>query len=62
MNEATPTHAHTLKSAATCLQLSERKVATLIAEGKLRSFKIGRSRRVSDDAIREFVREMEAAD
>ncbi|MFC8715798.1 helix-turn-helix domain-containing protein [Kitasatospora sp. NPDC057198] len=32
----------------------------LIGSGELRSIKIGRSRRVPDDALREFVRRLDA--
>ncbi|MFJ4794138.1 helix-turn-helix domain-containing protein [Kitasatospora purpeofusca] len=34
-------------------------VKALIASGELRSIKIGRSRRVPDDALREFVRRLD---
>jgi excisionase family DNA binding protein len=47
--------AHTIKTAAARLELSERKIRELVSTGELGSVKIGRSRRVTDDQLAAFL-------
>lgn len=46
----------TIEEAAQILNVSERTVATLIADEELRSLKVKRCRRVPKEAIEEYVR------
>ena len=50
----------TLKETAVALRLSRSKLYELMAAGKLRSVKIGGSRRISATALAEFVAALEA--
>jgi excisionase family DNA binding protein len=52
----------TVPEAAECLGVSEAKGWQLIARGQLRSLKIDHSRRVSREAIADYIREREAAE
>ena len=51
--------AYTMEEAARLLNLSARKMDQLVALRLIRSFKVGRSRRVSAEAIQEFIKKME---
>jgi len=53
--------AYAPKDAARLLGLSERKLDELIATRAIRSFKVGKSRRISADAIEEFIKRSERA-
>ena len=53
--------AYAPKDAARLLGLSERKLDELIATRALKSFKVGKSRRISSDAIDQFIKEREKA-
>jgi excisionase family DNA binding protein len=50
----------TLKETAVALRLGRSKLYELMAAGKLRSVKIGGSRRISATALAEFVAALEA--
>jgi excisionase family DNA binding protein len=52
----------TLKETAVALRLGRSKLYELMAAGKLRSVKIGGSRRISATALAEFVAALEAQD
>lgn len=52
---------YTPAEAAAYLRCSRDLVYELCASGALRSFKLGRSRKISADALAEFVNEREAA-
>jgi len=52
----------TLKETAVALRLGRSKLYELMAAGKLRSVKIGGSRRISATALAEFVAALEARD
>lgn len=45
----------TVREAAEALSLSQNGIYNLINGGQLRSVKIGRSRRISSDALAEFI-------
>jgi excisionase family DNA binding protein len=49
------------REAAKMLGVSERKVAELIASKEIKSFKVGKSRRITLEAIFAFIRRAEAA-
>lgn len=50
----------TIKDASDELRLSRSQVYELIKRGELRSLTIGKSRRVTPDALDEFIRKAEA--
>jgi excisionase family DNA binding protein len=52
----------TLKETAVALRLGRSKLYELIAAGKLRSVKVGGSRRIPATALAEFVEALEAED
>jgi excisionase family DNA binding protein len=52
-------HAYRTREVAAKLSVSKRPVDEMIATGELPSFKIGRCRRVSDEALRRFVSDRE---
>ncbi|WIM97802.1 helix-turn-helix domain-containing protein [Actinoplanes oblitus] len=52
--------AYSAKHAGAVLDLSERTVQNLIANGRIRSFLEGRSRRISRRALEEYCRNREA--
>jgi excisionase family DNA binding protein len=52
----------TLKETAVALRLGRSKLYELIAAGKLRSVKVGGSRRIPATALAEFVEALEAQD
>jgi excisionase family DNA binding protein len=52
----------TLKETAVALRVGRSKLYELMAAGKLRSVKIGGSRRISATALAEFVAALEAGD
>jgi excisionase family DNA binding protein len=52
----------TVPEAASCLGVSEAKGWQLVARGQLRSLKIDSSRRVSTEAIADYIREREQAE
>jgi excisionase family DNA binding protein len=51
--------AYTMEEAARLLNLSARKMDQLIALRMIRSFKVGKSRRISADALHEFIKQQE---
>jgi excisionase family DNA binding protein len=53
--------AYTMEQAARLLNLSQRKMDQLIALRMIRSFKVGKSRRISADALEEFIKQQERA-
>lgn len=53
--------AYTTEDAARLINLSARKMDQLIALGLIRSFKVGKSRRISADALQEFIKQQERA-
>jgi excisionase family DNA binding protein len=50
----------TVEESARELRIAKRRVWALIQDGSLSSVKIGRSRRISRDAIEQYVRQLEA--
>lgn len=52
-----PTMLLTTKETARELRIAERRVFTLIKDGSLPSVKIGKSRRISREAIEEYIRQ-----
>ena len=48
--------------AAKILNVSRSQVYVLLKDGALRSVKIGRSRRISENQLRSFIEQVEAAD
>ncbi len=50
---------YTVGQAAKRTNISETKLWSAIKDGRLRSFKLGRSRRVSESALREFISDLE---
>ncbi|WP_037081007.1 excisionase family DNA-binding protein [Pseudonocardia spinosispora] len=51
---------HTVESAAQLLSISRTRVYELIKNGEIFSVRIGRLRRIPDDALRDFVRALTA--
>ena len=54
--------AYTIQETAELLSCSERHVYNLLGKEGLRSFKVGSCRRVSSDALHEFILTREGAD
>lgn len=54
-------NAYTVEQVAEMLQIGRDKVYALIRTKKLRSLKIGKSRRITADQLSEFVKSMETA-
>jgi excisionase family DNA binding protein len=50
---------YTLEQVAERLQISRRKLYQLIGTGQLRSIKLGSRRRISEDALTEFIAGLE---
>lgn len=53
--------AYSVNEAARLLSISPRKLTYLISMREIRSFKVGKSRRITNDAIQEFVKKSERA-
>lgn len=53
--------AYTLPEVAQLLNLSLRKVVYLVSSRELRSFRVGKSRRVSAETLEEFIKKSEKA-
>jgi excisionase family DNA binding protein len=53
--------AYSVNEAARLLSISPRKLTYLIGMREIRSFKVGKSRRITGDAIQEFVKKSERA-
>ena len=53
--------AYRMPEVARLLGLSERKIDDLVATGELKSFKVGKSRRVSAEALDLFIKKRERA-
>jgi excisionase family DNA binding protein len=53
--------AYTMEQSARLLNLSARKMDELVALKLIRSFKVGKSRRISADALEEFIKQQERA-
>jgi excisionase family DNA binding protein len=53
--------AYTMEEAARLLNLSARKMDQLVALRLIRSFKVGKSRRISAESIQEFIKKQEKA-
>jgi|HubBroStandDraft_5_1064220.scaffolds.fasta_scaffold1535831_1 excisionase family DNA binding protein len=53
--------AYTMEQSARLLNLSARKVDELVKLRMIRSFKVGKSRRISADALEEFIKQQERA-
>ncbi|MFD0851234.1 helix-turn-helix domain-containing protein [Actinomadura adrarensis] len=51
---------YTVEQVAEILQVSRDKIFTLIRTGQLRSLKIGKLRRITDQHIAEFIAELES--
>lgn len=58
---ATPVRGYTVEQVAEMLQVGRDKVFALLRTGQLRSLKIGRSRRITDQHLAEFVSSLEQA-
>lgn len=58
--ESGPTMLLTVDETARHLRIAKRRVWTLIEDGSLPSVKIGRSRRISQAAVAEYIRKLEA--
>ncbi|MGH7937795.1 MAG: helix-turn-helix domain-containing protein [Bryobacteraceae bacterium] len=59
MRESQPVNVITVPEAARALRLSVRSVVKLISAGRLRSFRVGRARRLSQKALVDFIRARE---
>lgn len=57
-----PTQLHPLTEVQSRLSIGRTKVFKLIESGELRSVKIGKSRRVSEQALRDFIAALEEGD
>jgi excisionase family DNA binding protein len=53
------TISHSVERAAELTDIPQTKLRQAISDGLLRSFKVGRSLRVSDKALREFISKLE---
>ena len=53
---------HTVEGAAARLSLGRTHTYALVASGAIRSVKVGRSRRIPEAALREFVAALEGGD
>jgi excisionase family DNA binding protein len=53
--------AYSARSAARVLDISERQVVSLITTGKIESFKIGKSRRITRTALLDFVQRQQVS-
>lgn len=53
--------AYTVPEAAKCIGMGERKMRQLVADGTIRSFKVGTSRRISRAALLAFIEQQENA-
>jgi excisionase family DNA binding protein len=51
---------HTVEAAAQLLSISRTRVYSLIKTGGIHSVRVGRLRRIPDDALKEFVRTLSA--
>jgi len=51
---------HDIDDAAKELKCSPRHIYNEIAAGRLKSFKMGRRRKITDEALREYVKALEA--
>ncbi len=60
MTESDGPRLHTLAEAATRLRISRSKLYKLMDAGQLRSIKLGTRRLISEDALTEFIAELEA--
>ena len=56
---APPALAHTVEQAAERVNIPETKLWRAIRDGQLRSFKVGRSRRVSEQALIDYICSLE---
>lgn len=52
----------TIPDASEILRCSTRKVATLVSDGLIRSIKIGRHRRITRQAVTDFIASLESAE
>ncbi len=59
--EVTYVHGYTVEQIAEMLHIGRDKVYVLLRTGQLRSIKIGRSRRITDQHLAEFVSSLEEA-
>jgi excisionase family DNA binding protein len=55
MSEPKPTLAYTPDEVAQRLHIGRTKIFSTLKSGELRSFVVGRSRRISDTALSEFI-------
>jgi excisionase family DNA binding protein len=53
--------AYSVAEAARLLSISQRKLTYLIEMKEIRTFKVGKSRRITGDAIQEFIKRQEKA-
>ena len=58
---ATPRLAHTYKEAGDLLGVSDRTVFTWVKEGRLKAMRVGRTVRITNEAIHQFIANHETA-